>query len=786
MADDIDKFVLEYKVETKDAEAGLNRLQDKVEKVGKASGKSMKDFAAGAVPEFGKMAGAVDTVKAGIGAISGASLAATAGIGAMAAAVGVLVVALKIARSQMDDLNRKFEMSTRLGVGQVTIENMQRNLVKARGSRVSSEEALTGMNKLSDLVNSAASNPNKMSRENVLLSQAGVSATDVTGRAADLASVMNQLSESFARMPKEKAEGIAIAMGLTAQYADSLRELNGQTSAQLHMTDDEIIAAGKAAEAAKNLQSSENKLGEDWRELKNVIGVELIPVLDSAVQKVTEWAKALKDIPHPEKGANEVMGKALAGSENSLGGLLMGFIQGRVPWSAISNALNKDLNKPDEQPAQSPSEKHDAAKKVIEDQNASAKTTQESTIAFNQSVNLFAQAAASFASVVDDRQAWAAWAGEVGRASGLAPMRGSKDSGDYTDPRTGAGSGAIGIDFSTQARQMGMSPMAAAADKGQYDSLIEAAAKKYGVDPTLAKKIISQESKFNPHATSSEGAQGLMQVMPSNFKALGITDGYDATQNIFGGMRILAESLKRAKGDVNLALRYYNGGLDQSKWGPVNAAYPGNVLSQNVRPIGSGSSAANGYGYGGDMTNAPAALKTSMDPNAQPVVTFGAGRKVNYTGGESMDTMRRKAVADMVAGALGIPVGQLMLGDVTKGDVRFAESNVGASLLNKHAQLEQQLSVPGILPMQRASMIKDLQTVASQIQMMQQYGNGLVESAQNGGRALTIGEMPVTVNVQGSGLSTAQIAREAAGIFEDSLRTHLHELANDSADGIRY
>lgn len=120
---------------------------------------------------------------------------------------------------------------------------------------------------------------------------------------------------------------------------------------------------------------------------------------------------------------------------------------------------------------------------------------------------------------------------------------------------------------------------------GQYDDALNAAGKKHGVDPRLLKAIMMQESGGNPNIISDAGALGLMQLMPFNLKAYGVTNWRDPNQNIDGGASILAENLQKAGGDISLALRYYHGGYDRSRWGRVNAAYPGAVLARYQRLI---------------------------------------------------------------------------------------------------------------------------------------------------------------------------------------------------------
>ncbi len=92
-----------------------------------------------------------------------------------------------------------------------------------------------------------------------------------------------------------------------------------------------------------------------------------------------------------------------------------------------------------------------------------------------------------------------------------------------------------------------------------YDGLIRLTALEYGVSPALVKAVIAAESRFDPDAVSRKGAQGLMQLMPTTASQLGVTDAFEADQNVRGGVRYLREMLDRY-GDMARALAAYNAG----------------------------------------------------------------------------------------------------------------------------------------------------------------------------------------------------------------------------------
>ena len=93
-----------------------------------------------------------------------------------------------------------------------------------------------------------------------------------------------------------------------------------------------------------------------------------------------------------------------------------------------------------------------------------------------------------------------------------------------------------------------------------YDHVISEASNKHGVPFSLLKALIKTESDFNPMAISSDGARGLMQLMPENIKSLKIKNPFDPRENIMGGTRFLRQLIDRFKGKLSLAIAAYNAG----------------------------------------------------------------------------------------------------------------------------------------------------------------------------------------------------------------------------------
>jgi soluble lytic murein transglycosylase-like protein len=103
----------------------------------------------------------------------------------------------------------------------------------------------------------------------------------------------------------------------------------------------------------------------------------------------------------------------------------------------------------------------------------------------------------------------------------------------------------------------------------EMQATLERASRHFAVDAHLVKAVIHAESAFNPRAVSPKNAIGLMQVLPSTARDLGLQDLQgarveelltDPRVSIVLGTKYLAEQLARFGGNVQLALAAYNAG----------------------------------------------------------------------------------------------------------------------------------------------------------------------------------------------------------------------------------
>lgn len=688
MANETEKFVLQYVTEISDSLKRLEQLQTKVKQTGETSdkaGKQLKEFGSGAADEIGKLIPGINGVTAAVRTMGGAF--AIAGVAIAAVAVGV-----KSVLTLRDQYNSQRDTAAKLGVGQLQVEEYTRQIVKNGGQRIDRAKATAGIEHAAAMFQSAYLDPQRMSAENRALRLMGVDVGQL-GKPKPFNEMFTQLAKNAAAMNPQEAQGKLQALGFDKDVAEAIRKAGEGIGVVSEQTLKEVEANQKAQESLAKFNAELGKFDEAIIRLQVSLGQKLLP----AVTAVTTWIADKLDWLSKDNGdARQVQFGSAASS------FMNPNFQNYKQVKAIEEGKRqKELKEPIDLLTKEYKASQAQAQKKVDEENKNAQKTLEAQNEMRLAVNMFNGAVTTFANAVDMQQAIAAWAGQIGRDVGL----GTKPGESYIErgvekPAGGGNGGSKGGKF----------------DFSKYEPEIMEASEKLGVPVDLIKKVIAAESSVNPNAVSKAGAQGLMQVMPANFKALGITNGFDPRQNIMGGTQLLAEALKMSKGDVETALRIYQGGPNRRIWGKENAAYPEHVLSQDI---------------GG-----PVASSRSSN-------THRGDREVT---GEGRGSLLLRQVEQNVADRLGVPLAQLKSGGVTKGDAAFALSQMEAGVQNNITKIKTELNNIMLNPVAKGKLQADLIEQQQGLANLQSMGAMVVDQAKPGAREITINELVIHVN----------------------------------------
>jgi soluble lytic murein transglycosylase-like protein len=132
-----------------------------------------------------------------------------------------------------------------------------------------------------------------------------------------------------------------------------------------------------------------------------------------------------------------------------------------------------------------------------------------------------------------------------------------------------------------------VAPTAPAIATKQLTELVDRISAQQGVEAPLVQSVIRAESNYNPAAVSPKGAQGLMQLIPSTARRFGVSDTFNVSENIEGGVRYLRFLLDYYHDDYTKSIAAYNAGeaaVDKYKGVPPYAETQGYVrtVSKNL------------------------------------------------------------------------------------------------------------------------------------------------------------------------------------------------------------
>jgi soluble lytic murein transglycosylase-like protein len=560
MSDDLDKFVLQYQVDLKDSVARLEKLQDKMSGVGTKAAKGASDvkkFAGDAASELGRLVPGVNAVSSAVKAMGAEFAVATAALGALALGV-------KMVMDLREQYNRQRSEGMQLGVSSIRMEEYQRKFVKGSGGYLDRDAAAEGVKTFAGMANSAYADPSRLGREARLMRMLGVNVGERGQTPTGLNEEMQQLASGLQGKSRGDVQGIAKATGMNQDWLLTLQKLGPSIGKITEMTGDEITKRENAEKGLSNFNDQLQKLKEKFTEVSNELAEPLLPLMSQLVKVMQALADAL---PKTLTKTGDKIGTASnysaggLGNAKSLFSLINGdYFAGKTDdnkWGITGKFLDMILGPSsdskkkaaDEAKAKADAKKdQDKRDAAVDKMDATNKQGLQTANQMNLAVNMFAGAVQSFSSAINIQQAWAAWAGEIGKAAGLP---GSSSNGSLS----GGGSNNW--------------------QGNNYANFISQSAKKYGLDPQMLSAIMHVESKGDPLAVSPTGAGGLMQITRGNQKAYGLKDYRDPQTNIDVGARIYSEFLQRNHGNVEAALRGYSGNSDPNYVSKISAAYGG-------------------------------------------------------------------------------------------------------------------------------------------------------------------------------------------------------------------
>lgn len=177
--------------------------------------------------------------------------------------------------------------------------------------------------------------------------------------------------------------------------------------------------------------------------------------------------------------------------------------------------------------------------------------------------------------------------GQEPAATTTAPAAGGGTTNVYVNGSGGAGAASGGgggaYGWGSPASGVGAFPPV----NPKWSAAMTTSEQANGLPSGILQAMMGQESSGNPHATSSAGAMGLLQLEPGTARDMGVTDPYDPLQSIGGGGKYLGQLLHRY-GNLPAALAAYNAGMgnydavhgDISKLKPQTQAYVPQVMAR--------------------------------------------------------------------------------------------------------------------------------------------------------------------------------------------------------------
>lgn len=760
MANETEKFVLQYVTEIKDSVKKLEELQNKVKKTNEATDaakKGFSEFSSGVSDELSKIVPQIDGVTKAVKLM-------TAEFAVASIAVGVLAVGVKAVMMANENITKQRSMGQQIGIAPSRIEQLTRDFSSNSQGRLNREQAMDSIKAFGDRVQEARQDlPGTGVRRNFTMN--GIDVGTVRNHPS-LSSMFNTIGGRVQGMDEAQGRALLNQLGMSPDMFGNFQKYGSKTGDRM-ISRKEADERKEAEEASRKVNDELTKINNQFTEMSLILGQRLLPW----AERFTSWMLSLTKFvlsdskspvanynnnPYAKPTDEQLAAAQRSGQNNSLqfGVRHPESVQGPATSQIIGKSAQEKsaLEKFTKDQADLNAKQQESQRKEDEIYQGYADATAEQKLA----AQMFTTAVATFAHATDMNDALAMWAGSIGAASGLKGAQGTQ-----SGP---SGAGAIGPYAAANGRGMSIGGQLITSglaesinERGfthKYDDLYNKYGQEMGIDPRILKGQGMQESGLNNDGRGNGG--GLGQLSPDIQKKYGVTDVNNAAQNIRASAMYLHDLLKEAGGNMALALKYYIGGGEGNKknWGKNTNEYAGKV-----------------YNYAG-LTSADFESSPETMGKTSGVIT-GKGK----AGRQVMDAVRSLATY------MHIDPGQILGHHTTRGDMEFSMGQLERSLINNHQDLVNKTNAINVPEKEMASYRQQLRQNEIDQQNLRVFGGNVLDMAREGGRtAETNGLIPVTINVQSNGTDGYAQGRAAAEGYNE----HRRDLVKQNASTVKY
>jgi hypothetical protein len=733
MADDTDKFVLEYNVKVDGALKSIERLQAGVSNLNKSfinSTRSSAKFASDVAEAMGSFSPAFTELASVIRDVSSAA-------GPAALAMIALKEAIKAAAFTRDQFNAQRVEAREGGMDPAQLEDVTRQIIAQKTGNVSRPQVSEFVQKLQSLQDELSTDPKGLSPTSRKLATYGIT------RGMSTIDMMSTLGNRLHGASNEEIQAAGGFFGVSKDVMQGLAGVGGD----IKNPKMDLAKYEEGESAVKDVNVQIQIFNDNMNRLAIAIGTYVLP-------KVTAFLKLVNEGLTKEQQAkvDKLAGAALAAES---GGYAPQQTEDQKKAEDADEAAKQaklDEEKARAEAARLAQEKKDNEEAWKKREAGVGKTNADAKLLQNQqqlAINAFSAAVATFANaVISKEEALAIWAG-------VSAAPGGKSPNGYTPTRVGGGGGSIDVNEGAARSMLGGAAVGSGESKGHNPGNLRVSAwsQKHG-----AQGAMGTIATFNTEAEGVAAQTSLLQ----NYQA----KGFNTVRKVVEKWNPRAEN---ANVDQYIAFVARAVGVD-----PDAILTPGQVAAvQEAMTQFEGARVGGGAGVGGG----PIAI--ANDPKVHSPFTFSGGTSVSnksYT----KERDRRKDVIGMIADASHVTKEGVAQGWGSKGDIEWGLQQITTDLLNDEANYKVQLSSPGLTDLQRRNITKQQAITDTKLANIRDYSPEFLQKARPGDRELTQGEFPKILNVTFNGYDNQQLWKE----LDARLKSQYGAVANVKATPI--